>query len=207
MENCHEFDERASSFLEKEMPEDERRSFQSHLNDCERCRMQIRRLESLRLHLKKLPSVQTRPDFESVLRARIQMSKNIGRRSWRFDFGRFRGVPAYGFSLAAIVLLIFALRSSDLAKQTSALPQPKFSEHMIEATPSFQSGDFVFTLDVVEAPHESAEQASPAKKSEGEKHSMIVVVTPNRTDSIKAGKTAPVQTETTGLATSQVLSF
>ncbi|RMF61614.1 MAG: hypothetical protein D6743_13285 [Calditrichaeota bacterium] len=110
MKNCDLYSELCSRYLEQDLPAHERTELEAHLETCPTCRATLEELRYLRQRLKNLQPISTSPHFETVLRARIQMSKHIGRRSlWAWP--EFRRWPVLGFAAAALVLaLVFLLQ-------------------------------------------------------------------------------------------------
>ncbi len=80
-----------------------------HLAACPSCKERVAQLAALRQRLTRMAQVKTTDDFDVVLRARIQMSKKIGRTSWLPELLQERS-PLWGYALAgaAVVLLAYA---------------------------------------------------------------------------------------------------
>jgi hypothetical protein len=70
--NCRSAEALYSSFLEDELSQKERRSFESHLLSCRRCSVAIRELRATLELIHELPRTETSPHFEEDVLARIR---------------------------------------------------------------------------------------------------------------------------------------
>jgi anti-sigma factor RsiW len=70
--NCRSAESLFSSFLEDELSQKERRSFETHLLSCRRCSVAIRELRATIDMVQDLPEVETSPHFEEDVLARIR---------------------------------------------------------------------------------------------------------------------------------------
>jgi anti-sigma factor RsiW len=70
--NCRSAESLFSSFLEDELSQKERRSFETHLLSCRRCSVAIRELRATIDMVQTLPDVETSPHFEEDVLALIR---------------------------------------------------------------------------------------------------------------------------------------
>jgi predicted anti-sigma-YlaC factor YlaD len=71
MVDCDKFKEDFSSFLDGELPNDQRVKLEDHLSNCPDCKETIRQIKIIKQSLNYLPLVSTSPDFEQRLRQQI----------------------------------------------------------------------------------------------------------------------------------------
>ena len=72
MNACKRFSESFSDYAENTMLPEQRHAVEAHLSVCAECQAAIARLQNLRSTLSQLTKVQTPPDFEAILRARMR---------------------------------------------------------------------------------------------------------------------------------------
>jgi hypothetical protein len=70
--NCRSAEALYSSFLEDELSQKERRSFETHLLSCRRCSLAIREVRATIDMVQMLPEAETSPHFEEDVLARIR---------------------------------------------------------------------------------------------------------------------------------------
>ena len=179
--NCKQFEEQCSLYVENELPEHERRRFEAHLRDCSLCQQTIVRLELLRVQLKNIPRLQPSRDFETILRARIQMTKQIGLSPWAMYFQRLK-VPAYAVSITAIAaaILFFHLGSPTGQRFGFQSSQISFFPAPLEA--QIQPGDVVYPVDFITPPEKTITlKVTQAQKSQLSRSMIVapVVVIPD----------------------------
>jgi len=99
-----------SDYIEGELDQHNQGLMEKHLRDCLGCKNKISQLKQLIQNLKKLPRIAVSPDFETILRARINRESRLAKRqkySW-LATRQFR-IPAYAFGAAVLVLALFAV--------------------------------------------------------------------------------------------------
>ena len=152
MENCERYTELYSSYVDHEMSAAERTSFEKHLHQCASCRGTINGILKLRDQLKCLEAPVTSPDFETILRARIQLSKKIGRSAW-FPTFRGWGTHALGFT-AAVAVIVFALyltRPGADENTASGFPGGKGPGVVAKTQPLVQEQPVNYSIDLLPA--------------------------------------------------------
>jgi hypothetical protein len=109
-DSCQRFKSMVSDYIEGELDRQNQAQMEKHLRDCLGCKSKISQLKQLIQNLKTLPKRAVSPDFETILRARINRESRLARRQangW-LPIGQFR-VPAYVFGAAVIILALFAV--------------------------------------------------------------------------------------------------
>lgn len=146
--NCQQNEETCSRYVERELTQDEQNRFVEHLNACPQCQQKVAQLENIRARLRSMASITPSREFNTVLRTRIQMSKNIGRGQWSASFDKFK-FPAYTVSMAAVIATIYFLHINAPASDTALPPQSANLEHTITSDGEIQAGDIIYTVDVL----------------------------------------------------------
>lgn len=127
-------------------------------------------------------------DFDTVLKARIQMSKNVGRGQWATNFDRMK-FPAYTLSMAAVVATIFFLHiSTPPGEQTTPLHSSKL-EQSFATDEEIQAGEIVYSVDVLTQPQRSRSIKVPEKRKSSVMRSMIIAPGATQIDSVRSGLT------------------
>lgn len=154
MNTCKRLSASFSDFVENTMLPEQRRVLEAHLSVCAGCRNDIAQLQSLRASLNRLPRLQTPPDFEAILRARLRReAKRAAAPAFTLRLPlllpRFAVLALGGMALIASVN--FLLQSRPAAKSQTAvfsfdqtLP-PRF-DHTASAVTQF-TAPILYTLD------------------------------------------------------------
>ncbi len=129
MANCNRISDLFSEYVENDLSRDDAAKVQAHLAACPSCKERVDQLTALRQRLTGMHQIKTTDDFDLVLRARIQMSKKIGRPTLLPQF--FYNRPplfSYAMATAAVLLLVFAgsmmLSPQGDTSRNSANPSP-----------------------------------------------------------------------------------
>jgi anti-sigma factor RsiW len=102
MKNCERFTELLSDYAENALPSAEKRELDVHLQQCSECRSAAEGVVNLRRNLHRLAALQTTPDFETILRARIKMERRAQNAPiWNLRYIAPRRLATY--SAAAVV--------------------------------------------------------------------------------------------------------
>jgi len=129
MANCNRISDLFSEYVENDLPRDDAAKVQAHLAACPSCKERVDQLMVLRQRLTGMHQVKTTDDFDLVLRARIQMSKKIGRSTLLPQFFVNRS-PLFNYAMAtaAVLLLVFTgslmLSPQSETPRNSANPSP-----------------------------------------------------------------------------------
>lgn len=152
MKNRKRIEKLLSQFAEGELDAAERDELEQVLRSNPQYKQIVANLQALRGRLRRMKHVAPSRDFETILRARIQMSKRVGRSRWGDYFGSRLALPAFG-AVAVLLVTLLAFSWSDMttnnvAASTGYSVDPSQSE--------FHSGDMVFSLDLVSIPQRIA---------------------------------------------------
>jgi anti-sigma factor RsiW len=105
MNSCDKIKKLAFLYNDHALESTQLSQVQNHLAGCPACRSHFAQAQQIRKSLKHLPRVQTAPDFNAVLRARLR-TESTRQPFFRFDLNsRVWRVPAYA-SLALIFIVI-----------------------------------------------------------------------------------------------------
>ena len=149
-----------SIYLDNEMPEIYKTEYESHLQNCPKCRAELERLKSLRALLQEgsddeLSQKALDASFER-LQLKMKYSKNTGRHEKK-SFGGFNyGIPAgiSAIAAAAVFALIIPLRVNtkidNSAASETALAAPIIKKSATAANVSFGSGRNVSISDNIQ---------------------------------------------------------
>jgi anti-sigma factor RsiW len=134
--NCRTAEPLLSAFLEDDLSQNERRNLEAHLLSCRRCSLAVRELRSTLELLHQAPSVDTSPNFEADLMARIRSGEALRPSvvEWLRGYlgpARLRPLFLAGAGACAVwIAVILAgpngmLRGSDAARIADATSAPK----------------------------------------------------------------------------------
>ena len=73
--DCYSFDRIISDYIDANLNVKQRQEAEEHISVCRKCREKVTDLKGILGELKRLPNVETRPDFETRLMERIERSK------------------------------------------------------------------------------------------------------------------------------------
>ncbi len=168
MKSCEHYEELCSRYLELELSAAERKDFEEHLNSCPSCREKLEDIRLIRQRLKKLKPITTTPDFETVLRAQIQMSKHMGRfgRSPYWPLPAYLRWPALGLAAALLVFAVTFLfqRGSDF--QWFRGLSPATETFATPSSPSISTGNIFYSLELVPLPQKKTHAENQPKAQE-----------------------------------------
>ncbi len=94
--NCTDINEKLDDYLDNELSEGSKQSFEQHVNTCEDCRKRVSSAQKLLAGLQQLPLPPTSPGFEQ--RVFSEVRRQHTRHSADHDFFKF----ASGFATAAV---------------------------------------------------------------------------------------------------------
>lgn len=75
--NCTEIREKLVEYTEKLLTDSQRQEVESHLKDCQNCRMELQRLNELSQRIKSASQSESSSDFENVVINRIVREQNL----------------------------------------------------------------------------------------------------------------------------------
>ncbi|KAA3610632.1 MAG: hypothetical protein DWQ05_21685 [Calditrichaeota bacterium] len=150
MQKPRNYSEWYSRYLEGELSAGEKRSLENYLEKNPQEKQNVEQLAALRSNLSQLQSIKISDDFETVLRARIQMEKKIGQNSFFSFFQEWRA-PALGIASALLLFIAFSLYNSNPndAQFTHSAAEPT---KIVSSTPVSPASDINYTLDHFSAP-------------------------------------------------------
>jgi len=130
--SCQRFKSMVSNYIEGELDQKNQGLMEKHLRACLGCKRKISQLKQLIQNLKKLPKISVTPDFETILRARINRENRLAKRQrnrW-LPTGQFR-LPAYVFGAAVLALALFTVFAINKSNRISP-PQANMNEQWIQ---------------------------------------------------------------------------
>ncbi|MFQ5629223.1 MAG: hypothetical protein ACE5I1_10720 [bacterium] len=130
-------------------------------------------LQLIKNSIREIPSIHASKDFETILRARIQMTKNIGRGQWASILDLFK-LPAYAVSMTAVIATAFFLHFSSASQQIQHPIAPDEIIHTFLNEAEIQPGDIVYAVDILTFPKESLSIRISEKKKSSVTRSMII---------------------------------
>ncbi len=125
--NCRSAEALYSSFLEDELSQKERRSFEAHLLACRRCSLAIREMRATIDMVQMLPEVETSPHFEDDVLARIRSGEAMrpSVADWvrgLLEPARLRPVFLAGAGACAVWIAVIVAGPQGLLHGTSGAP-------------------------------------------------------------------------------------
>jgi len=112
MTNCDKFLSLYTEYLDGTLSGQSKSEFDGHLKQCADCTAILRRLTALQVRLKELPAVRTSDAFHILLRSRIRRELETQTlRQKVFSYFQTYRIPAYGISVAMLLLISFATYS------------------------------------------------------------------------------------------------
>lgn len=186
--NCKRYQEQCSLYLEDELAAHDRQAFEAHLQHCPLCQHTMMRLRALRLNLKNISRIAPSRDFETILRARIQMTKQIGQSPWASIFQRFK-VPAYALSMAVITAAVFFFYFGSFPNEIEGISIRSFSFFPSPVEAQIQPGDIVYPVDVLSSPREMVTIKIPQDQKATISRSMLLAPSRGVVDTTSAPET------------------
>ena len=120
---CYDFELNISAYIEGELKQVVRQSFNEHKGNCILCNDKFEDISKLMDKMPKLTPLVTSPQFIHNLSAKIREIENRGPSIWeritQFKPLGFEPVPALGFTLA----MVMVISASYLLIQTNGLPE------------------------------------------------------------------------------------
>ncbi len=120
---CYDFELSISAYIEGELKQVVRQSFNEHKGNCILCNDKFEDISKLMDKMPKLTPLVTSPQFIHNLSAKIREIENRGPSIWeritQFKPLGFEPVPALGFTLA----MVMVISASYLLIQTNGLPE------------------------------------------------------------------------------------
>jgi anti-sigma factor RsiW len=118
MTDCDKFRSKFSSYLDGEIPAEQRKALDSHFSLCPACQEIFRQMRIIQQSLKQLPQLSSSPDFEQRLRQQIFNSE---RRAHiiPFQFQNWK-LPAMGSAIVLATLGLFFIFNN--TTDTSQIP-------------------------------------------------------------------------------------
>ena len=106
---CYDFELNISAYIEGELKQVVRQSFNEHKENCTLCKEKLADISQLMNKMPKLTSLFTSPQFIHNLNEKIQGIDNRGPSIWerimQFKPLGFEPLPALGFSLAMVMVI------------------------------------------------------------------------------------------------------
>jgi anti-sigma factor RsiW len=139
--NCRSAEALYSAFLEDELNQKERRSFESHLLSCRRCSLAIRELRATIEMVQDLPDVETSPHFEEDVLARIRSGEAMrpSVTDWLrglLEPARLRPVFLAGAGACAVWIAVLISQTGHTVPGPVAVKQPDAATAPAATTPA-----------------------------------------------------------------------
>lgn len=119
MDNCYQYEELISDYIENLLDSNSRQQFDNHQKKCSPCARKTNNIKVLHNSLTTLPVKEVSSDFDSMLRARIRIENKRERQkrqsllfSWKIR------VPIYGISVVLILFILITVFSQLSNKNT-----------------------------------------------------------------------------------------
>ncbi len=114
MSQCDKLQESFSSYIEGELPVDERRNLENHFSLCTNCREVLNRMRLVRQNLSQLTPITASPDFDVKLNQKLRsLSAQPASRKFSTDY-----LMNWRFATAVIVVFVIAVSSFMLMDPT-----------------------------------------------------------------------------------------
>ncbi len=168
MKNCEDFAEHCSAYVEHELSAEEKTAFEKHIRSCPTCMQRVEALRRLRKRLRNLQPISTPPDFETILRARIQISKKVGRSKWLLAPQPLRW-PAIGFAAVVLLIAVTFLMQSHFFSQPLNSAAPKAQSSTTSTPLKIAKGHVLYTLDAISFPQQNLPLSSVESPKPGER--------------------------------------
>jgi hypothetical protein len=154
MKSCERFSGLLSDYAENTLAPAEKREFAAHLKECAECRSAAEGVFNLRQSLRRLPALQTSPDFETILRTRIKLDRRANVAPiWNMRYAGPRRLVTYSAAAALAVVCVFylwqRLSADSLPASPSSLTISQMQIAPNQALPSVSPAKILYTLDKV----------------------------------------------------------
>lgn len=118
MMDCDKFRSKFSSYLDGELPTEQRKALDTHFTVCPSCQEIFRQMKIIQQSLKQLPQISSTPDFEQRLRQQIFNSEKRAH-VIPFQFQNWK-LPAMGSAIVLATLGLFFVFNN--TTDTSQIP-------------------------------------------------------------------------------------
>lgn len=180
------YEELCSAYLEQELTREQKLQFERHLKSSPELQTILERMMALRTRLRQVRTVQSSGDFETILRARIQMTKNIGQGRLAMFMHRYR-VPTLAVSMTAVIAAIIFFHFNETSEMSMFGVAAGAKGSYLLQTARIQPGDVLYAVDLVTLPDESIFVRVPNSTNEAMQRSMIIARGDATADSTAAG--------------------
>ena len=131
--NCYNFELNISAYIDGELKQAERESFNQHRDSCNECCNKFTNIYTLIGKMSNFKQIRTSIDFDRKLQEKINQIDNLGPSIWKrliqyIPFG-FEPIPALGFALA--ITMVFSM--SYLLLNQDELPSVDFDRLSVES--------------------------------------------------------------------------
>jgi len=154
MKNCERFTELLSDYADNTLAPSAKRELDGHLQECPECHSAADGVINLRHNLRRLSTIQTSPDFETILRTRIKLDRRAHVAPiWGMPFVFPRRLATYSATAALAALCFFYLWQRLSANALSPFPagiavsQMQITPNQI--LPEVSPAKILYTLDQV----------------------------------------------------------
>jgi hypothetical protein len=154
MKICERFSELLSDYAENALAPVEKNEFAAHLKDCVECRSAAEGVVNLRRNLRRLPVLQTSPDFETILRTQIKLDRRANVAPiWSMRYAGSRRFAAYSAAAALALICVFylwqRLSADALPSSPSSIAVSQMQIAPNQTLPSVSPAKILYTLDKV----------------------------------------------------------
>lgn len=155
-----------SEYVEGSLSGSQRKTFETHLQDCPVCGSRVRQMRTLLQHLKSLPRIKASADFDTVLRARIGIERRLQRQGFAGWFGMWPvRVSFYGAAAALVIIAAVLVRQQLTGSDRSEVRSEMLGAPAAVLEQSVPAPALVFPRDLVSpAPIGSSGRSAAVKQ-------------------------------------------
>ncbi len=162
MQKSRDYSHLYSRLIDGELSIDERQILEKHLEENAQEKQRVEQLKSLRNAMQNLQPVKISDDFSTILRARIQMEKKVGRLSLVSVLQAWR-VPAFGVATAVAIFIVFSFLQPSRNQIFSSDSQPVPAIELGGAMQRIPAANIHYSLDHFDAPPASGRRTGMQK--------------------------------------------
>jgi len=164
--DCQEILELLPLYIEGELEKSEENAVKEHLKTCEKCKEELKFLESVLKETACLPEIEPSEDFHAKLKEKLKTAKQVKTIDVKKAFKAFRVAAV---SAAVIAVCVTALNSEFYKLDNSALvdPENNVTENIQKPIDTAVENNEVINEKKEESvPHLEKEQTKPTQKTE-----------------------------------------
>ena len=138
-QDCYDFQELISKFIDGEINYKEREFFENHLSECLDCRHLYENIKATQEEMSELPEPEVTPEFMEGLQEKILEAKEKEKEESYRPKGFFQNIPTLSYVFGACIILLiagFSIYQYNQASPTKKASVPKLVKDRVNQVSS-----------------------------------------------------------------------